>query len=181
MSNFFSSDYHFGHKNILKYDNRPFKTIEEHDEAIIANHNSVVGVNDDFYYLGDFCFNKRAEEYFARLNGNKFFIRGNHDNSQMVRLYKQYGTYLGNLEEITIEGQLISLCHYSMLVWNKSHRGAWQLYGHSHHNLPDNIHSMSFDVGVNGDGYNYTPLSFNQVKAIMAKKDYKPIDHHGRK
>jgi hypothetical protein len=63
-----------------------------------------------------------------------------------------------------------------MRTWNKSHRGSWHLYGHSHGTLPDDPHSMSFDVGV--DCHNYRPLSFEQVKAVMSKKLFKPIDHH---
>lgn len=179
---YFSSDYHLGHANVIKFDNRPFKDVWEMDEAIIANHNSVVNKGDDFYFLGDISFNKRkTEEYLSRLNGNLYFIKGNHDKSDTIKLYKQYGTYLGQLDEIVVQGQEISLCHYSMLVWNKSHRGAWHLFGHSHHSLPDNPNSMSFDVGINGKGYGYKPLSFDQVKAIMSKKTYKPVDHHGRR
>ena len=34
--------------------------------------------------------------------------------------------------------QDIVLCHYAMRVWQKSHYGAWMLYGHSHGTLPDN-------------------------------------------
>jgi hypothetical protein len=33
-------------------------------------------------------------------------------------------------------GQPIVLCHYAMRVWNRSHHGAWHLYGHSRGNLP---------------------------------------------
>jgi calcineurin-like phosphoesterase family protein len=180
MASYFASDYHLGHANVIKYDGRPFKNVNEMDEAIIENHNSVVSDEDDFYFLGDFSFSKtRNREYLNRLNGNKFFIKGNHDNYDMIKLYKEYGTYLGELAEVTVEGQRIVLCHYAMRVWNKSHRGVWMLYGHSHHSLPDVDTALSFDIGINGKGYDYTPLSFAQVKKIMSKKTYQSIDHHG--
>lgn len=181
MATYFTSDYHLGHANVIRFDGRPFKDVWEMDEAIIENHNSVVNEDDDFYFLGDFCFNNRASEYMSRLNGNKFFVKGNHDRRDMIKLYQKYGTYLGELAEVVVAGQKIILCHYSMRVWNKSHHGAWHLYGHSHHSLPDDPHSLSFDVGINGKGYDYKPLSFAQVGKIMAKKDWKPKDHHGKK
>lgn len=179
---FFTSDHHFAHKNILKYDGRPFKDIAHMDETMIQNHNAVVNPEDEVYLLGDFCFNKdKTEEYLSRLNGKLYFIKGNHDCKETIALYKQYGTYLGNLEEITIGGQQIVLCHYAMKVWNKSHRGSWHLYGHSHHSLPDDPNSLSFDVGINGAVYDYTPLSLRQVRQVMSLKTFKPIDHHESK
>lgn len=179
MATYFASDYHLGHKNIIKYDGRPFKDVNEMNETIIANHNSVVSNKDDFYFLGDFCFDNRAEEYLNRLNGNKFFIKGNHDRSDMIKLYRKYGTYLHHMEEVWVEGQMITLCHYRLDVWNKSHGGSWCLFGHSHHSLPDRIESRSIDVGINGAGYDYTPLSFDEIAKMMSKKQWKPIDHHG--
>jgi calcineurin-like phosphoesterase family protein len=65
-----------------------------------------------------------------------------------------------------------------MKVWNKSHHGAWHLYGHSHGSLPDDINSLSFDVGV--DSHDYKPISYEEVKRIMKKKIFKPLDHHGK-
>lgn len=172
----FASDYHFDHKNILKYDKRPFDSVEEMNEEIISNHNALVSDDDDVYFLGDFCFSNKAEDYLKQLKGNLYFIRGNHDNSDIIRLYKKYGTYLGDFKEIRVNGTNITLCHYAMKVWNKSHYGAWHLYGHSHGSLPDDINSNSFDVGVNC--HDYKPLEYSDVKAIMAKKEFKPIDHH---
>lgn len=180
MATYFSSDLHFDHANVIKYDGRPFKNVEEMNEVLIQNHNSVVSDEDDWYFLGDFSFSKkRTEEFMNRLNGNKFFIKGNHDNHEMIKLYKKYGTYLGELAEVTINGQLIVLCHYSLLVWNKSHRGSYNLFGHSHHSLPKRDDALCLDMGINGDGYNYTPQSFEWVQKQMAKKTWKSIDHHG--
>ena len=52
--NYFIADLHLGHKNCLRFDNRPFKTIEEQDNYVIENWNKKITVNDDVYILGDF-------------------------------------------------------------------------------------------------------------------------------
>lgn len=176
---YFTSDIHFGHKNILKYDNRPFKTIDEHDSNIIKNWNSLIKPEDFICCLGDFCFSNihYAEYLMSSLNGIKYFIKGNHDKREIIDLYKKSGTYLGALEKIKINGQEIILCHYSMKVWDKSHYGSWHLYGHSHGTLKDDPNSLSMDVGINTN--NYFPYSFEQISKIMSKKVFKPIDHHG--
>jgi calcineurin-like phosphoesterase family protein len=64
-----------------------------------------------------------------------------------------------------------------MKVWNGSHKGDWQLYGHSHGTLPDDPNALSCDVGV--DCWNYFPVSMEQLRAKMKTKNYKSIDHHG--
>jgi calcineurin-like phosphoesterase family protein len=156
------------------------------DETIISNWNKVVGENDLVYHLGDFAFGPREdntgkiffENLFNRLNGLIVLIKGNHDSLAWKNrgcFYASYDSY----HEIRINGQDITLCHYAMKIWNKSHRGAWHLYGHSHESLPDDKQSLSFDVGV--DCHNYTPINFERVKDIMSKKNFKPIDHHGEK
>lgn len=177
MADYFSADWHLDHANVIKYDNRPFKNVEEMNKTIIDNYNSIVKPNDNFYFLGDFCFNMRnAESHLEKLNGNLFFIRGNHDKKDMIRLYQKYGTYLGEQKKIKVQGQEIVLNHYGMRVWDKSHHGTWALYGHSHGSLPDDPNSRSFDVGCML--FDYKPLEFAQVKEIMARKTWKPIDHH---
>lgn len=148
------------------------------NSTIINNYNSIVGPEDEFYYLGDFCMgdHSKAEAYLQQLNGKKFFVPGNHDKKSTIDLYKKYGTYLGRMAEISINKQSITLCHYSMKIWNHSHHGSWHLFGHSHGTLPDDPNSLSFDVGTNI--WDYKPVSFDQVKARMEKKTFKPIDHH---
>lgn len=185
MENYFTSDLHLDHANIIKYANRPFSSAGEMNEAIIKNFNSKVKPNDNLYIIGDVLFAKpeRALALIKRLNGHKFLIRGNHDKKMDKEVLNQF-QWVKDLAEIYIQDkdahggkQMLVLCHYAMRVWNKSHHGTWHLYGHSHGSLPDDPSSLSIDVGV--DCHNFSPLSYQDVKRIMSKKTYKPVDHHG--
>lgn len=89
MSTFYISDTHFNHVNIIKYCNRPFKTVEDMNETIIKRWNMMVNKNDIVYHLGDFALaNKETtQELVSRLNGKIRLVRGNHDthNNQWYR------------------------------------------------------------------------------------------------
>lgn len=78
MGLFFTSDTHFGHKNIIEYCNRPFSSVGEMDEEIIRRWNNVVEPSDVVYHLGDFTLGgeRQAREYFCQLNG-RIFVLGN--------------------------------------------------------------------------------------------------------
>lgn len=157
------------------------ESVQRMDETMIANHNAKVPKNATVYFVGDVSFHndvRHTVSILNRLNGIKHLITGNHDKGDLrEESFRKCFASIRDISEIKHEGQSIVLCHYAMRVWNKSHRGAWHLYGHSHGSLPDDPNSLSIDVGV--DCHNFTPISFSEVKAIMAKKNYKAIDHHG--
>jgi len=176
MNTFFTSDTHFGHANIIKYCKRPFADVREMDNTLIHNWNAIVRPEDTVYHLGDFAVGGGpAAPYLRRLNGTIYFCLGNHDK----RLVAAYNGFIPHVNELTIEKQEIVLCHYAMKVWNGSHKGSWQLYGHSHGSLPEDHTSLSCDVGV--DCWNYFPVSMDQLRAKMKTKKYEPVDHHGPK
>ena len=183
MAYYFSSDFHFDHSKILLYSKRPFKDVVEMNEVIISNWNSSVKQSDEGFFLGDLTFGgeQKVYEFLSRLNGKINIIFGNHDKS--LRSFAKYNkslgervNFLGDYAEVTINGQFIVLSHYSFRVWNKSHYGSWNLYGHSHGSLPDDPNARAIDVGV--DCHNFAPVSFDEVKIIMERKLWKPIDHH---
>lgn len=186
---FFSSDHHFSHNNIIRYAKRPFKNVDEMNEAMIERHNSVVTPQDIVWFIGDFTFDRdeeRVKRLIRRLNGEINFVKGNHDKPLMSpRIRAEFNQFVNSchheiyVPDATIEHgrQAITLCHFAMRVWNKSHHGAFHLYGHSHGSLPEDPNSRSFDIGV--DEWDFYPVSYEQVKAKMAKKNWKPIDHHG--
>jgi len=179
MKTWFSSDWHLNHVKVIRFDGRPFATVEEMNETIIQNHNKLVKPNDVFYHLGDIGFGKTIEEYIARINGRLHFIKGNHDKKDTIKLYEKYGVYHGDRTEIKVQDQIIILDHYSLQVWNKSHYGTWHLFGHSHGSLTVDNHSRKMDVGINV--HNYMPIEFAQIKTIMDSKDWKPLDKHTHK
>ena len=72
---FFTSDTHFSQERTLELSKRPFKNVEEMDNAIIDNWNSVVEPNDIVYHLGDFG----NVEICKKLHGNIKLILGNYE------------------------------------------------------------------------------------------------------
>ena len=113
MNIFFYSDPHFGHKNVIKYCNRPFEDVAHMKEELIRRYNEVVGPNDLVYWLGDcfFCGVKEATEIMARLNGKKVLIRGNHDRKSEKMLQIGFDAVLENAE-IRIANQRVKMCHF---------------------------------------------------------------------
>lgn len=179
MATFFTSDLHFGHANVIKYVPRPFKDVEEMDAELIRRWNAVVGPKDEVYVVGDFslCKRARALEIATALNGVKYLVRGNHDKDPPTAAF----AWIKDMHTVKVDvggqEQRIVLCHYAMRVWDRSHHGAWHLYGHSHDSLPDDPNALSLDIGV--DCWDYTPVSVAQIAEWMAQKTWKPVDHHG--
>lgn len=175
---FFTSDTHFFHKNIIKYDKRPFMTDNEPDvnlmnETIVNNWNSVVSKKDTVFFLGDLavCNWENARDVVNQLNGTIHFIMGNHDNYQDIKSYKKFNT-INDYVDLTIKSDVdatytFALFHYPIYSWNRIHYGNAHLHGHCHHNLhhDENMTCYSnrkvLDVGCNG--YNYTPISYKEV------------------
>ena len=159
----FTADQHLSHESIIGYCNRPFKSIEDMNSTLIDNWNKVVQPSDAVYLLGDFAW-RHHELHAAKLNGNIYLIRGNHDyRSDTFYRTKCKFRSVTKRSDVSIEGEHMVLDHYSLRVWNRSHYNAWNLYAHSHGKLPPI--GKAYDVGV--DNNNYTPVSFNRIKEIM--------------
>nr|DAJ23365.1 MAG TPA: metallophosphatase domain protein [Caudoviricetes sp.] len=136
MNNWVTSDLHFGHKNIIKYENRPFKDIEEMDKAIIELWNKTVKKDDKIYILGDFSWYKgeKTNEILYKLNGNKFLIIGNHDKNFLddKRFNKNLFEEICYYKEIKINKKKIVMFHYPIAEWNGQINGSIHLFGHIH-------------------------------------------------
>ena len=157
MDTWITSDTHFGHKNILKYQhNRShFSSIEEHDETLISNWNSLVKTKDQVWFIGDFAFNSKDSnvlDILGRLNGKLNFIIGNHDwnliNKQTFTVQLNWMGYYHELKGFTPKGKGIVLSHFPFFSWNKMQFGAYHMYGHTHGQIPFMYHGLGMDIGI---------------------------------
>lgn len=180
---FFTADTHFNHANIINFVNRPFDSVEEMNESLIESWNNTVSKDDEVYFLGDFSLgsSKNCLEILERLNGIKYSIKGNHEKSLLSNARcKEHFVWIKDMHELKINKQDIILCHYAMRVWNKSHWGSFQLYGHSHDGLDrdGDYNGLSMDVGVDA-AYRilgeYRPFSYDEILEIMTDRDRKNI------
>ena len=174
---YFTSDSHFNHAGIIEYTNRPFLNVWAMNEYLIDCWNKVVPRGGFVYHLGDFAWGKGkgygtvgVERIIERLNGQIILIQGSHDKPALKLSHKF--TKVSALEEVSINGQLIVLCHYAMRTWRASHYNSWHLYGHSHGKLAGI--GKSFDCGVDTchleSHIPFSPYTFQEVKEIMDKK-----------
>lgn len=181
-NDYFTSDTHLGHINILKHDCRPFANIHEHDVALINNIKEKVPPTGRIFHLGDFYVGRGSKSHIRykiknileQLSPRKvILIFGNHDHWSMGNEFYLAQPYL----ELTgfhpnkNEKIHIVLSHYAQRVWNRSHHGSYHFFGHSHGKLPP--YGRSFDVGINKS---YYPYSLEEVLKEIEPMEY--IKHH---
>ncbi len=141
----------------MRFCDRDFDDVHEMNKELTRQWNKIIGPKDIVYFLGDLTMNSnRALDYLRKLNGRIYFVIGNHDRGTVNKLRRHMANYNEHHEALTevetpmivkkIGGVDMTLCHYAMRVWNKSHYGAIHCYGHSHGTLP--AEGKSLDVGV---------------------------------
>lgn len=172
---YFTSDSHWGHKNIIDYCNRPFSSVEEMDEKLIENWNNVISQDDIIFHLGDICFGGATtwDSILPKLNGHIHLILGNHCAKNFREGYRKYFDSVQEQLTIQIGKKTVILSHFPLLCYH----GTWgtemnviNLHGHCHlckgatgkdierlqYTFP-----TQYDVGV--DLNDYSPISYNQV------------------
>lgn len=128
----YSSDHHFGHKNILGYEQRPYADIEEMDESLIQEWNRVVHKEDTVYYLGDLCLGgvTKWESILPRLDGKIHLILGNHDDRKVVNKVAHHFESVQLMKERVINKTHLFLFHYPIDIGFTPN--AISVHGHIH-------------------------------------------------
>lgn len=181
---YFSSDWHLDHEKIIKLTNRPFKDLIEMNNTILERYKDDVKPGDTFYFLGDLGWSHATiEGFFINYHNPKVpfhWVIGNHDKKYIAHFKQRVLPRVKNvflhegLLDVEVmhkeEKYVMTLCHYPMITWNRSHFGAWQLYGHHHTDysgefkyLRENAKCMGKQVNVSCDLWNYYPVSIDQV------------------
>lgn len=162
MNTWIISDTHFSHKSILSFKRsdgsplRDFKHVDEMDQYMIDQWNSVVHPDDKVYHLGDvaMCNITKLTEIFSHLPGRKVLIKGNHDTLKL----SQYAYLFSDVRAYHVLDGLL-LAHIPVHPESLS-RWKGQIHGHLHYNKVKD--PRYFNVSV--ECINYTPINFEEIK-----------------
>lgn len=159
----FISDTHFNHTNIIKYENRPFQSVEEMNQTMIENWNRVVRKDDRVFHLGDVGFGSQEElvKIVQQLNGRKHLVLGNHDR-------KKFNWFKAGFESFSrfpiILDNFFILSHEPVYL-NDSMPYA-NIHGHIHSRL---MTGNYFNVSVEIIGYE--PFLFEDIKKSFKSRN----------
>lgn len=157
------SDTHFGHENIIKYCERPFKSIWEMNQSMVDNWNSVVKPEDIIYHLGDVYMPTRifsgedAWSLLKKLQGRKRLVLGNHDNGEdkvllnnfqkirAWRYFKEYG---------------LLLTHVPVHPDTLNEKTPVNVHGHTHNTSKKDNRYKNVSVDVT----NFSPVNIDELR-----------------
>ena len=186
---FFIGDMHFGHENAIKFDNRPFSSVEEMDEELIRRWNNKVSSGDLVYVLGDMIWktkNGKATDIIKSLNGQKILIRGNHDRFLHDASARKAFAAIKDYDDINVEladgtKRRCILSHYFIPFYNAHRYNAVHLHAHSHISDESKI-EIGFAKWLNENGYkneiynvgcmhwSYEPVTLDEILAGSDKR-----------
>lgn len=170
MKRWVIADLHFGHENILKYSNRPFKSVEEMDKSLIDNWNGIVSKDDLVFVLGDFILShdkQYIKNIVNQLNGRKVLVRGNHDTLPN-ELYIEVGFNQVTKYPLYLTADNVILMHKPIPIEN-IHLDIKYIFGHVHDKYCT-MDDLNNCYCVSVERINYTPADLDKIlKQIKTK------------
>jgi len=183
---YYTSDLHLGHTNAITLNDRPFSSIEEMDETLIANWNAKVHNDDTVYIVGDLIWQSCDPiPYLSRLKGKKHLILGNHDKWVTRYDVSSYFESISSYVEDSLDCHPVTLCHYPMLEWKNSRkigspRMGYLIHGHIHNGISplyktlfELPHALNAGVDING----FAPVTFDELIANNAYFKQCALEH----
>ena len=175
-----SSDYHFQHNREFVYRPRGFENVDEMNETIITNHNSVVHEGDDIYLLGDLMLGgpdklETGLEMVRALKGRLHLVRGNHDTDKRWEAYSKLPNVVEQQNAIYLNYRKYHfyMSHYPTITSNLEkeslHQCTINLYGHTHQQSKF-YNDIPYLYCVCPEAHNNFPVSIDKVILDMNKK-----------
>lgn len=166
------ADWHFGHENIITFDNRPFLPVEEMNRSLVYRWNQAVAPDDIVFSIGDMFWCKAAEAIpvLDELNGSIYLVKGNHDRNNESRFKRRFAG-ISEYMEISDDGRNVVLCHYPIPCFKNHYYGWFHLYGHVHSSFEWNM--MEHNRRQMTELYD-VPCNMYNVGAMMTYMDYTP-------
>ena len=199
INTYFISDLHFGHENVIKFDNRPFRDLEHMHRVLINNWNSIVRPKDVIYVIGDIglCKGEILYNIIKQLNGMKILIMGNHDKNSPTFYLRAGFSSVQYSASIMVAKEIVTMNHYPLLGvpyedttgmkgsletdnWHKEHKFAkyalndcgqfMHIHGHVHVDKKDRMRGKQYNVCAKANGYK--PVSMIEIqRQVQIKKD----------
>jgi calcineurin-like phosphoesterase family protein len=194
---FFTSDWHIGHLNSIKFDNRPFRDLEHMHSSLISNFNKQVPMDGITYFLGDMVTHgtELTKNVIGKLNGTKVLIVGNHC-AKYESCYNAGFNAVMHQATIYIQKERVTLSHCPLLrvfredtstmkgntegeLWHGEFRhsqysvpndGQFHLHGHIHSpngGKSTKLLDRQMDVGLPAN--NYRPVHISHVESWIMK------------
>jgi calcineurin-like phosphoesterase family protein len=182
MSNtFVCADCHFSHRGIVNFlrpngeKERPWTDVEEMNEVLISNWNSVVRPKDTVIVLGDFVINRSALPLASRLNGTKELVMGNHDTMRA----EEYLVYFKKLHGVKVFDDYI-MSHIPLHPASVIPRYQGCVHGHLHSGVVERLAYDGYEddyytqkdpryVCVSMEQINYTPIAWEECKKLFGE------------
>ena len=186
----FYSDPHFGHKNIIRFADRPYFGVKKMEQELIWNYNQMISDDDWVCWVGD-CFLQlsftESQHILDALNGHKILVKGNHDRlSNLAYLKMGFSLVADQLETIVADRKCI-VAHYPYMPTDKTvarlkaegisvdtryperrpvyQKGQCLIHGHTHSAEKFIEERNMVHIGV--DAWNYSPAPMNEVEDIV--------------
>ena len=164
---YFTADLHFGCAKLVDATRPGFLDVEEHDNELVYQINSMVGRNDRLVIVGDFCHSKPGR-YRPRITCRHIdFILGNHDSEAKIRNVFGGNVWQQRMIKLTT-GDKVWCSHYPTCFWDMCHWGAYHAYGHIHYNP---IRESMMDRGM--PGRRSMDVSVDAAKRLLG--DWRPF------
>lgn len=135
IKKYYIADMHFGHKNILSFDHRPWFDISSMQDDMIKLWNDKIHRFDEVYILGDFCWGTADEwrNILPKLQGKKFLIKGNHDLKQVPSDIQNMFVEISTYKEVRDGKFHVIMSHYPAIAYkHDTDPSCVMLYGHVH-------------------------------------------------
>lgn len=159
---YFISDFHNMDKNLMLYEHRPFKDVDEMRNTIIQNCNRVVKGDDRLFILGDIG----KPEILNYLNGELIVVVGNHDNYEELK--RQFPNIYISKYPIMMGGLWLS---HEPITFMPPECPYLNIHGHLH----SLIYGAEDRTWLGGNRYfnvsverlNYTPINMIEIAKLM--------------
>ena len=161
---FFTSDLHFGHRNVIRFCERPFHTVSQMNEGLIKKWNDRVTDRDRVFVIGDvfLCPVDEAKTYIEELNGYKILVKGNHDLSEKAMLQAGFDEFYSKLDYEMPDGRVALLNHYPIpdCILDKK----YDILIHGHIHISEQTRGRKINVSC--DIWDYSPVSVDTLQNL---------------